>query len=120
MSVDHAGHPPKEWEGWESHLVHFHNFASLPSGKGEWMESPEFSSFGHKWRVIMYPGGHSEAEVGNISLYLELCSEEISLFNSICRSREKVAEQSLSSALLLTSLKKATTLGVGMIFLCVI
>ena len=75
MSVVHVGHPPKEWEGWESHLVHFHNFASLPSGKGECVKSPELRGFGHKWKVNMYPGGHSEAKAGNISLFLMHCSE---------------------------------------------
>jgi len=75
MSVVHVGHPPNEWDGWESHLVHFHNFASLPSGKNELVKSPEFRSFGHVWRLMMYPGGHSDAEEGNISLYLVYCSE---------------------------------------------
>jgi hypothetical protein len=74
MSVVHVGHPPKEWEGWESHLVHFHNFASLPSGKGECVKSPKLRSSGHEWRVQFFPGGHSKAKAGNISLYLELCS----------------------------------------------
>ena len=82
MSVVHVGHPPNEWEGWESHLVHFHNFASLPSEKNELVWSPEFRSFGHEWRVLMYPGGvkwrvliysggHSKAKEGNISLFLQ-------------------------------------------------
>ncbi len=53
MSVVHVGHPPKEWvEGSEGNLVHFHNFASLPSGKGELVKSPEFRSFEHKWVML--------------------------------------------------------------------
>ena len=75
MSVIHVGHPPKEWDGWESHLVHFHNFASLPSGKNERVKSPKFRSFGHKWRVNILPGGGSKAKEGNISLFLEHLSE---------------------------------------------
>jgi hypothetical protein len=75
MSVVHVGHPPNEWEGRESHLLHFHNFASLPSGKGEYVKSPKLRSSGHEWRVQIYPGGHSEAKEGNISLYLKYCSE---------------------------------------------
>jgi hypothetical protein len=82
MSVVHVGHPPNEWEGWESHLLHFHNFASLPSEKNELVWSPEFRSFGHEWRVLMYPGGvkwrvliysggHSKAKEGNIILFLQ-------------------------------------------------
>ena len=75
MSVVHVGHPPKEWEGSESHLVHFHNFASLPSGKNERVKSPEFRSFGLKWRVYMYPGGDNKAKESNISLFLVHWSE---------------------------------------------
>jgi hypothetical protein len=74
MSVVHVGHPPNEWEGWESHLVHFHNFASLPSGKNKLVRA-EFISFGHEWRVQFYPGGDNAAKEGNISLYLKHCSE---------------------------------------------
>ena len=74
MSVIHVGHPPKEWEGWESHLVHFHNFGSLPPGKNKGVYSPKFISFGHKWRVKMYLGGYSKAKEGYISLYVQQCS----------------------------------------------
>jgi hypothetical protein len=94
MSVVHVGHPPKEWEdGWESHLVHFHNFASLPSGKNEFVLSPEFRSFGHKWRVQIYPGG--------VSLYLSYCSEgdfSVQQFHLSIKKKsgESVAERSLS------------------------
>ena len=69
-----SGTHQKEWDGWESHLVHFHKFASLPSGKNKLVRSPEFRIFGHVWRVNMYRGGHSEAEEGKISLFLEHCS----------------------------------------------
>jgi hypothetical protein len=101
MSVVHVGHPPKEWEGWESHLVHFHNFASLPSGKGELVWSPEFRSFGHEWKVNMYPGGNSEAKAGNISLYLSYCSEgdfSVQQFHLSIKKKsgESVAERSAS------------------------
>ncbi len=64
MSIVHVWHPPKEWEGWESHIVHFHTFSSMPSGMGEIVGSPEFRSFGHEWRVIIYPGGDEIAEEG--------------------------------------------------------
>ena len=118
MSVVHVGHPPNEWFGWESHLVHFYNFASLPSGKNELVRSPEFISFGHVWRVKIYPGGYTKAKEGNISLFLEYCSEGdfSALFN--VSIKKKVVEQSLSAAYLLAS---STTKihGVGMILLIV-
>jgi uncharacterized small protein (DUF1192 family) len=100
MSVVHVGNPPKEWDGWESHLVHFHNFASLPSGKGECVMSPEFRGFGHEWRVLIFPGGHSKAKAGNISFYIHHCSRsDFSVqfhFSIKNKSGGAVAERSLS------------------------
>jgi hypothetical protein len=75
MLVIQVGHPPKEWEGCESHLVRFHNFASLPSEKSKCVKSLEFSSFGQEWKVYIFPGGDKKAEEGNISLYLYHCSK---------------------------------------------
>ena len=75
ISSVHVGHPPKEWEGWESHRVHFHNFKILPSGKNEFETSSKFVSFGHEWEVRIYPGGNSKAKEGNISLSLHHFSE---------------------------------------------
>lgn len=71
MSVVHVGHPPREWDCSETHFVHFHNFASLPSEKYECVTSPWFTSFGSQWIVRICPGGESEAKAGNVSLFLE-------------------------------------------------
>jgi len=70
MSIVHVGHPPNDWDGCESHVLHFHNFACLPSGKNERVSSPKFSSVGNKWIVRIFPGGVDKAEEGNISLFL--------------------------------------------------
>jgi hypothetical protein len=32
--------------------------------------SPEFTYVGHKWALILYPGGHSDSTDGMISVYL--------------------------------------------------
>jgi hypothetical protein len=75
MSNIHVGAIPKEWEGWESHFVHFHGFVSLPSEKNRPVWSPRFTCFGNEWRVILLPGGHVEAREGMISLFLWHCSD---------------------------------------------
>ena len=36
----------------------------MPSGMGEIVGSPELRSFGHEWRVIIYPDGDEIAEEG--------------------------------------------------------
>jgi hypothetical protein len=97
MSVVHVGHPPNEWDGWESHLLHFHNFASLPSGKGECVKSPELRSFGHEWRVLIYPGGDNAAKEGNISLHLGSNEDDSVQFHLSIKNKSggAVAERSL-------------------------
>ena len=65
----HVGTPPtrKEWEVIE---VHYNGFEGLPSERGVPVHSPEFTCFGHKWCLKVYPGGHSESKDGMVSLYL--------------------------------------------------
>ena len=74
MSNIHVGAIPKEWEGWESHFVHFHDFVSMSSEKNQPMWSPRFTCFGNEWRAIILPGGHVEGHEGMISLFLWHCS----------------------------------------------
>ena len=74
MSITHVhvGHPPAEWEGWEeSHIIHFHKFKSLPSGKNEYVTSQDFRSCNNKWRVQLYPSGDNIAKAGYMSIFLE-------------------------------------------------
>ena len=53
----HAGAPPKEWQGWDSQLVHFHNFESLSTGEGHSVYSQKFSCCNHEWKLKLCPGG---------------------------------------------------------------
>jgi len=56
---------------WKSLLIHFHNFAELPTAKGHRLESPEFTCNGQKWVLRLYPGGNNSAtDTGHVSLYL--------------------------------------------------
>ena len=71
----HAGTRPtrKEWEVIE---VHYNGFEGLPSERGVPVQSPEFTCFGHKWRVEIYPGGHSTSNEGMVGIFLENRSDE--------------------------------------------
>ena len=75
MSNIHVGNPPSDWEGWESRLIHFHDFAALPSEKNKPAWSPIFTSLDSDWKVVLYPGGFGEASGMMVSLYLQHCSE---------------------------------------------
>ena len=67
----HVGMPPDGWEGWESHLVHFNGFESLPTEKGaSYVLSPRFTLFNHEWSLRLYPGGDNSSRDGMMSLYL--------------------------------------------------
>eukprot|EP00985_Skeletonema_marinoi_P014897 scaffold7606_cov125-Skeletonema_marinoi.AAC.4 len=56
---------------WKSLLIHFHNFAELPTAKGHRLESPEFTCNGQTWVLRLYPGGNNSAtDTGHVSLYL--------------------------------------------------
>ena len=71
----HVGNPPTDWEGWESRLIHFHDYAALPSEKNKPAWSPIFNSLDSDWKVVLYPGGFGEASGMMVSLYLQHCSE---------------------------------------------
>ena len=56
--------------------VHFNGFGGLTTTKGESVDSPEFSCFGHKWTVELYPGGDVGSVDGCVSLWLQNETEE--------------------------------------------
>ena len=53
---------------WATRKVHVHGFAALPATRGTKVTSPEFSSFGHKWTVAVYPGGYDGSEEGYVAV----------------------------------------------------
>ena len=73
ITIIDVGTPPastrNNCEEWESLQLHFHGFENLPVSDG--VSSPEFTCFGHRWCVQIFPGGRPEADDGMISLYLE-------------------------------------------------
>jgi len=56
--------------------VNFHGFAGLTTAQGDFVESPVFTCFGHRWRLMIFPGSHSDSEVGMASVRLCNMSEE--------------------------------------------
>eukprot|EP00581_Thalassiosira_minuscula_P001487 CAMPEP_0183748498 /NCGR_PEP_ID=MMETSP0737-20130205/67803_1 /TAXON_ID=385413 /ORGANISM="Thalassiosira miniscula, Strain CCMP1093" /LENGTH=322 /DNA_ID=CAMNT_0025984229 /DNA_START=508 /DNA_END=1473 /DNA_ORIENTATION=- len=74
MTNVHVGIPPRKWEHWERHLVHFHHFESLPVRKLVQVKSPVFRCYNHEWRLTIYPGGDIGSPDGMIAVYLEHCS----------------------------------------------
>ena len=66
----HVGTPSSNFEEWTTAEVYFHGFADLSTERDEPVVSPEFSCFGHKWRVILCPGGVVESDDGYVAVML--------------------------------------------------
>ena len=66
----HVGTPPGDFKDWRTINVYFHRLADLPTTRGEKVRSPEFSCFGHQWKLKLYPGGGTNSPEGYISIYL--------------------------------------------------
>jgi hypothetical protein len=68
----HIGTPPPGYkEEWVTHTVHVHGFANLSSERDVAVDSPEFMRFDHQWRLVICPGGGTDADEGMVCLYLE-------------------------------------------------
>ena len=75
----HVGTPPSVPPAgpyWVTRKIHFHGFAGLPATRDEEVKSPEFSCFGHKWTVEIYPGGGEDSKEGYVAVHLENESPE--------------------------------------------
>ena len=57
-------------------MFHFHDFANLSSTRGHFIVSPEFTCNGHRWQLLVYPGGDSTSVEGKVSVYLYHLSKE--------------------------------------------
>jgi len=69
MSIElDLGTPPNGFKDWTTALVRFHGFADLTTARGEYVESPEFSCFGHQWVLSVYPGGSENSGEGFVSV----------------------------------------------------
>mmetsp|Transcript_32717 Transcript_32717/g.69091 ORF Transcript_32717/g.69091 Transcript_32717/m.69091 type:complete len:237 (-) Transcript_32717:372-1082(-) len=80
----HVGIPPEEWECWESRLVHFHHFESIPSEKGHSVSSPIFECCGTEWALDVYTRGEVSSKEGMMAFYLCHCSRGAPISAKFC------------------------------------
>ena len=79
MSIElDVGTPPNGFKDWTTALVRFHGFADLTTTRGEYVQSPKFSCFGHQWRLIIYPGGEEDSREGYVGVNLSNFSIKVS------------------------------------------
>ena len=66
--------------GWEIIQVHYHDFENLSILRGDYVPSPEFTFFGHQWRLVIFPGGNLLSEDGMVGIALDhMSSHSITL-----------------------------------------
>ena len=56
----HVGTPSSDFKEWTATEVGFHKFTDLTTTRDEYEESPEFSSLGHQWTLVLAPGGEED------------------------------------------------------------
>lgn len=78
MSTSRAdvGTPSIGLGGWTTTEFCFHGFANLPTTRNEFVTSPEFSCFGHQWRLVIYPGGKGRSSEGYVAVNLSNRSDK--------------------------------------------
>ena len=95
MSISRVdvGTPPDNFEGWVVANVCFHGFADLPTIRDEYVESPEFSCFGHQWALLLYPGGMDISPEGYVAVHLgNQSNPSIKIRLSCCVKNERGEE----------------------------
>ena len=70
-----VGTPPSssttsDCSGWEIIQVQYHGFTNLTTTRNKAVLSPEFTCFGHNWRVQVYPGGRASSDDGMVCISL--------------------------------------------------
>jgi speckle-type POZ protein len=72
-----VGKPPSSREdSWKSFNVLFHAFRDLSTEKEHAIDSPTFLCNGHEWFLRMYPGSCTDAENGQITIFLHHIGSE--------------------------------------------
>ena len=67
----HVGTAPPGYQNeWVTHTIHCHGFGSLPTVRGESVDSNEFEELGNQWILQIYPGGSVNAVDGMVTLCL--------------------------------------------------
>ena len=70
QTLDVGKPPSSRKDSWKSFKVLFHAFRDLSTVKEHLIESPTFLCNGHEWHLCLYPGGTTDAENGQVSIFL--------------------------------------------------
>ena len=71
-----VGTPSNDFSGWTTTELRFHDYADLTTTRGEYEASPEFSSLGHEWRLVICPGGSERSAEGMVAANLVNMSDK--------------------------------------------
>ena len=70
----HIGTPSPNFPLTEVFTLNFHNFANLPSKRGQSVNSPSFQcANGYEWKLRIYPGGKVSSQNDNMLGFILLC-----------------------------------------------
>ena len=87
VDESHVGGLEQVESEWKTVRAVFHNFASLPSQRGNFTVSSVLECHGLKWRIIIYPGGSPTSNKDEVSVSLHLKSLS-------CSGTKKIKAQS--------------------------
>ena len=84
----HVGGQEQVESEWKTIRAVFHNFASLPSKRGDVTRSPVLECHGFKWKVVIIPGGDTNSKEDEV--YLSIFLKALS-----CSSTKKIKAKSI-------------------------
>ena len=101
MESLHVGEPPSDFECWESiTILHIHNFMGLRKKSDKFTRSPEFTCFGHGWRVDV--SSNSDYDDGGtnpvVVLFRNLSKQKITVSYKITLLKADGSESKWSSS----------------------
>ena len=79
----HVGGREQVASEWETIRVVFHDFAKLPSKRGDRTFSPVLECHGLKWQIQLYPGGHSKSSEETVFITLRVSCKSCTSTNKI-------------------------------------
>ena len=101
-----VGTPSNDFSGWTTTEVRFHNYADLSTTTDEHEASPDFSSLGHEWRLVIYPRGAEDSDEGYVAIMLANISDKsikiewgVSVKDAVGKEVDHVKPDTYSSSL---------------------
>ena len=89
VDEDHVGGRDQVASEWKTIRAVFHNFANLPSKRGDQTESKVLKCHGLEWQIQLYPGGHTKTRGEDVSISFFLSSVSCSNANKI-RAKHRI------------------------------